>query len=111
MIPLPETFKVKGQRGHTYSQVKREGDVVIAEQFDKELERILAYEVFVVQKYPDRMSPDGKTFIPAKEAPPRSESWGLLGCSCVSLEAAEIRFQEFLTSGIGQKKTSTIQPA
>lgn len=98
MLQLPNQYKVKGQRGYLYNLVKREDDVAMSEQFDTEDQRIVSWEVFVIQKYPDRMSPDGKTFIPAKEAPPRSELWGSIGFSCPTLEAAEIRFAQVLAS-------------
>jgi hypothetical protein len=48
----------------------------------------------VIQKYPDRMSPDGKTFIPAKEAPPRSELWGAVGFSCANMVDAQFRYDQ-----------------
>lgn len=96
MLPLPQQYKVKGQRGFIYNLLKREGDVALSEQFDVELNKPIAYETFVVQRYPDRMSPDGKTFIPAKEAPPRSELWGSHGFSCTTLESAEKRMQQLI---------------
>lgn len=92
MIELPQEFKIKGQRGFVYNQVQREGDVVIASQFDTELQKIVGYEVFIVQKYKDRMSPDGKSFIPAKEAPPGIESWGLKGWTYNFVEDAQKKF-------------------
>ena len=99
MLTLPQEYKVKGQRGFIYRQVKREGDVVLSEQIAvEEGEGIVAWEAFVVQKYPDRWSPDGKTFIAAKEAPPRSELWGSAGFTCTTLAGAEVRFAQLLAA-------------
>lgn len=99
MLKLSESYKVKGQRGFIYNQLKRDKDVVLSEQIWDEDNTRIGFEVFVVQKYPDRMSPDGKTFIPAKEAVPSSESWGTKGFSYSpsQRERAELRFSELVS--------------
>lgn len=103
MLPLPKEFKVKGQRGFIYKLLKREGDVALVEQIDTEDNKVTAWEVFIVQKYPDRYSPDGKTFIPAKEASPRSELWGTMGYTYSTLEKAEERFAKMVESQAEKK--------
>lgn len=92
MITLPQEYKVKGQRGFIYRQVNRIGDIVISEQVDVELDKVVGFEVFIVQKYQDRQSPDGKTFIPAKEAPPSTESWGTKGWTYNVKQEADKKF-------------------
>lgn len=109
MITLPQQYKVKGQRGFVYNLLNREGDIALSEQFDVELNEVVGYEVFAIQKYPDRMSPDGKTFIAAKEAPPRSELWGSHGFTVSTLEKATIRFQQMIAAELVKNKPAEPQ--
>jgi hypothetical protein len=76
MKVLEQEYKAKGQRDYFYRIVKREGDVVMASMHKESTGELWGYEVFLVKKYPARMSPDGKTKIEAAEAPPPSSMWG-----------------------------------
>ena len=119
MIQLPQEYTVKGQSDFKYKIVKREGDVVMATTHYREDDdwrngkktpgRILNWEVFVVKKYPDRMSPDGKTFIPAKESPPSTSQWGRDSGSYDTLVSAEKYFQQ-LVKQQQQKAEELINP-
>lgn len=121
MIRLPEVYKCKGQKGFTYKILKREGKVVLSEMFaDYDDDSHRGYEVFVVQEYPERMSPDGKTKIEAREACPPSTSWGVKGHSYSSgergLKLAEARFWEMCRIhndliGATRKKNGQIKKA
>lgn len=91
---LEQEYTVKGQRDYKYKVVRREGQVAIVEQLNRETDELIGYEVFEIIQYPDRMSPDNKVFIPAKEVPPSNEMWGSRGYSVSTMERAEIRFQE-----------------
>jgi hypothetical protein len=107
---LEQVYKLRGRPEWTYRQVKREGDVCLVEQHrDTEVASndgvmdsttCREYEVFVVQKYPERERPDKKGMIPAKESPPPDYSWGRYGHSYVGnqlgKEMAEKKFQEAL---------------
>lgn len=102
MKQLPEEYTVKGQFDFKYKIVKREGNVIMSAVYYKEDDdwryfnkgvRVLEYEVFIVKQYQDRMSPDGKTFIPAKENPPSTSAWGIDSGSYGTLKRAE---QEFM---------------
>lgn len=84
MIPLAKEFSVRGRSGYYYEVVKREGDVVLVKMYKDEKineEKLNGYEVFIVQKYPDRPRPDGKGIILAKELPPGDYFWGSKGFS------------------------------
>jgi hypothetical protein len=42
MLPLPQEYKVKGQRGFIYKLLKRTANVAMAEQIDKEDDRVVS---------------------------------------------------------------------
>lgn len=99
MILLPNEYTLRGRKQWRYRIVKREGDIVFAEMHrmdriegDKEDDNkeeafnlneksLQGYEVFIVQKYQERMRPDKKGMIPAKESPPPDYYWGRYGHS------------------------------
>lgn len=103
MIKLQETYTLRGRAEWKYKILKREGDVVISEMYrvkDKDDDikdcKLEGYEVFIVQKYPERPRPDGKGMIPAKELPPPDYHWGRYGHSfpATSLTKAWLQFAE-----------------
>jgi len=91
---LEPEYTVKGQKDYIYSVVERDEQVCIAKQLNKETREFIAFEVFEVMRYPDRWSPDGKVFIPAKETPPSAEMWGLRGFTVHTIEQARERFNQ-----------------
>jgi hypothetical protein len=111
MILLETEYTLRGRKEWKYRILKREGDVVLAEmhrlnKLEKEDDPLTSaslqgYEVFVVQKYPDRPRPDGKGIILAKEMPPPDFHWGRYGFSYGGvdmksggcLKKAEVMFQ------------------
>lgn len=109
MLVLEQEYILRGRSEWIYKQVKRQGDVVMSEMhrieaieknggvMDKSTRR--GYEVFIVQKYPERPRPDGKGMIPAKELPPPDFSWGQNAFSISGKdedERAEERFNELI---------------
>lgn len=91
---LEPEYTVKGQKDFIYSLVERNDQVAISKQLNRETREFIAFEVFEIMKYPDRWSPDGKVFIPAKETPPSNEMWGLRGFTCPTIEKARDRFEQ-----------------
>lgn len=91
MIPLENEYILRGRKEWKYRVIKRTGDVVLAEvhrlsRLNDENDPLTpkslqGYEVFVVQKYPERPRPDGQGMIPAKEMPPSDFHWGRYGFS------------------------------
>lgn len=96
MLKLEEIYKVKGQKGFYYKQLKRKDVVVLSEQRRERDDSLVGYEVIVVQQYPERMNPNKTLTIAAREACPPPESWGSKGFSygIKQKEHAEIRFWE-----------------
>ena len=73
------------KNGYQFELVERTGDVAI---YSQHLEnRIVAYEVFEVQKYQERIIA-GK-IIPASEATPSNEQWGIKGYTYWNLDRAK----------------------
>ena len=87
MIPLPSKYK---KWGYTFEKIKREGDVAIYSQSISG--KVVAYEVFIVQKKKAIKVEDH--IIQAREAAPPASKWGELGHTCKTLERAETRFEE-----------------
>jgi hypothetical protein len=121
MIELPQEYTLRGRKEWRYKILKREGDVVIVEMYRidrKGLEDVMSkdtlqgYEVFVVQKYPDRPRPDGKGMILAKEAPPSDFLWGRSGFTFAGVDLksggclikAEAEFQRQLIAQVERLK-------
>lgn len=110
MILLETEYTLRGRKEWKYRILKREGDVVLAEthRIDRlpneedplSSVSLQGYEVFIVQKYPDRPRPDGKGMIPAKEMPPPDYHWGRYGFSYGGvgnlLKRAEEKFIELV---------------
>ena len=63
------------KNGYHHQQVYRQGDIAIYELTSLETGRILGYEVFEVQKFPERII-KGK-MIDESEGTPSNEQWGL----------------------------------
>lgn len=84
MIPLAIEYK---KNGYLFRLVQRSAEVAIYKQIDTEDIEFQAYEVFEVIKYKD----DERfgRLIPAHEAVPGSELWGIKGYTLRSLLAAE----------------------
>jgi hypothetical protein len=81
MKPLPKTYF---KNGYQFNQVDRTGDVAIYSQsLDS---KIIAYEVFKVQKLKERHINGGK--IEAREACPSNEQWGTRGWTYWNLDDA-----------------------
>lgn len=65
------------KNGYEFTLIERTGQVAIYSQIVPETGRLIAFEVFEVQKYPEKIIA-GK-IIPAFEATPSNEQWGLKG--------------------------------
>ena len=87
---LPTEFTSKG---FIFKQIRREGDIAIYKRWGvKHNEKSAHFEVFEIQKYPEREMCGVK--IEAKEAVPSSELWGKKGFTCLDLDIAEKKFEE-----------------
>lgn len=84
MNKLPEKYR---KNGYDFTLVERTEDVAIYKQTDET--SLIAYEVFEVMKYPERMI--GETKIAATEASPSNEMWGSKGYTYRNLEDAKER--------------------
>jgi len=80
------------KNGYHHQQVYRQGDIAIYELTSLETGRILGYEVFEVQKFPERII-KGK-MIDESEGTPSNEQWGIKGFTVwnktAAMEKAEI---------------------
>lgn len=82
------------KKGFRYTQVKREGDIAIYEQYQNSIGKVVGFEVFRIAKNKAYMI--AGNIIPDQEAVPGNEKWGTEGFTCGSLASAEIRFQQLL---------------
>lgn len=82
--------------GYNFKQVKREGQIAIFEQRNQDSDKIVAYEVFVIQQLPEGFVGPKKYFQPAREAVPGKEQWGRCGWTIWHLEDAEKKFNELV---------------
>lgn len=89
-LPLEYT-----KNSYNFKQVRREGDVCMYEQYEPSNNRLIGYEVFVVLTQEEGREFRGSALV-AKELTPGKESWGYLGFSPFTLEAANKRFDELL---------------
>lgn len=90
VIPLPEKYN---KHSYNFELIKRSENVAIMQQTDPENEnRFVAYEVFRIRKFPERMIM-GRKYPPA-ELPPNSEKWGIYGFSCRTWDEAMLRFNQ-----------------
>jgi hypothetical protein len=69
-----------------YRQITREGDVAIYEQRWRDSENV-CYEVVRIRRHEAKTFPGGKS-SPAREAYPSSATWGDLGWTVTTLDAA-----------------------
>ena len=118
MIELAQEYTLRGRKEWKYKIIEREGDVVMSEMHridrleneDDPLSKVSfqGYEVFVVQKYEERLRPDGKGMIAAKELPPPDMYWGRYGHTFAGtgnqLEKAKERFKLELVQQIERLK-------
>jgi hypothetical protein len=84
MLPLPTEHDDKT---FTYTQVEREGDIAIFCQAHKAY-RSQRFEEVKIRVQPEHTWPNGTT-SPEREAYPGSNSWGALGWTCFTLQAAQ----------------------
>ena len=90
MIPLPTKLR---KDGFDLTQVCREGNVAIYAQSKGGC--VYSYEVILVREEKEKTM-FGR-FVPAHEAYPRSEDWGRLAWTCLTLERAKERFRGLCT--------------
>jgi hypothetical protein len=90
MERLPDAYR---KNSYDFRLVERVGDVAIYEQREPSNGRLLCYEVFIIQAQKAALMPSGRTSV-VKEVPPSSTTWGELGFSCWTLEAAKVRMAE-----------------
>jgi len=93
MTPLPSSFRLGG---FDFRLVKRVGDIALCEKRKPTHSRSF-FEVVTVQQRPETTFPGGRV-VPAHEAMPSSERWGLAGWSCSGRDEAEARFQSLVQS-------------
>lgn len=74
------------KNSYDFKQVSREGGIAIYEQIDPDTKKIVAYEVFEVQKNASRVIA-GVT-IEAGESTPSNEQWGKSGYTVWTLAEA-----------------------
>jgi hypothetical protein len=86
MIPLPSRYS---KNGYSFTLVERVDNVAIYRQVDPQTTAIVAYEVFRVQKRPDK-NIKGRLIL-SRETPPSNEQWGILGFTVRSISAAKER--------------------
>jgi hypothetical protein len=92
--PLPERFRYDN---FDFRMLKREGDIAIfAKSSPSHPREPDSYEVVRVQRKPARLL-FGRD-IPAHEAMPASEDWGIHGWTYAKLEAAEKKFAELINA-------------
>lgn len=87
MKTLPATYR---KNGYQFTVLKREGNVVMAEQRIPGNDKLIAYEVFVVHVS------DTWDHTDRAEGVPSNEKWGIHGKTAISLPDAEQIFQDFL---------------
>lgn len=86
---LNEKFTLKS---HVYEQVKREGTVAIFKQSHKENPDKFRYEVVRIGKHNGYTL--GGTHLEPAETYPGASQWGINGFTCMTMEAAEKRFNK-----------------
>jgi len=84
MQPLLTDFE---DRVFRYTHVEREGDIAIFCQMHKE-SGCARFEVVTIRVQPAHTWPNGTTSL-EREAYPGSNSWGSLGFTCFTLQAAQ----------------------
>jgi len=84
MQPLQTEFE---DRLFRYTQIERQGDIAIFCQTHKE-SGCARFEVVKIRVRPAYTWPNGTT-SPEREAYPGSSSWGSLGFTCFTLQAAQ----------------------
>ena len=84
MQPLQTEFE---DRLFRYTQIERQGDIAIFCQTHKE-SSCHRFEVVKIRVQPAHTWPNG-TISPEREAYPGSTSWGALGWTCFTLQAAQ----------------------
>lgn len=111
MQTLPDNYR---KNGYEFNLIERNGDVAIYEQIEPITQRRVAYEVFEVMKYPERVIA-GQTVI-AREGTPSNEMWGQFGFTIWSLDDARQK-KDLLTTKLEERirkrqknhKTSSVQ--
>lgn len=96
MKTLPATYRANGWN---YKLVKRnERAAIYSQSKHHDLPangKAAAYEVFVIQKLKEHLSPRGTT-VEATEAVPSQSAWGTKAWTCPTLERAEAVYGEIL---------------
>jgi hypothetical protein len=103
-IPLPIAFR---HNQFDFKQVRRKGDIAIFEK-SKPTHTYPSWEVVIVQHNEAREI--AGIAIPARESMPWSESWGRLGWTDLTLEAAKIRFNALVNSRQDAVSRSDVVP-
>lgn len=75
------------KNSYSFTQVSREGNIAIYEQREPLNDRLLGYEVFIVQQNPERQIAGVK--IPTSESTPGNEQWGTKGFTTHTLQQAK----------------------
>lgn len=83
---------------HIFTQLKREGNVALYSRTDCSTNKVVGYEVIIVQtvKAGTVYVKGGKPTEHDTESYPGAKSFGRLGWACVNLNQAENRFNEVL---------------
>lgn len=87
MEPISTTYR---KNNYEFKQVNRTGDVAIYEQREPSNNRLLGYEVFIIQHQKESILPNGLK-VQAKEVTPSASSWGNLGYTVANLEQAYVK--------------------
>lgn len=87
------------KNSYDFALIGREGDIAIYSQSDNG--RIIAYEVFEVQKYSGRVIKGQK--ITASESSPKNEDWGRKGFTYRNLAYARKRASMMQATSANQK--------
>lgn len=88
--PVDKEFTLKT---HTYTQIKREGDFAIyTQRVTNDPTAAIRYEVVRIGRH-NGYTLGGATIAPAETYPGASQ-WGINGFTCLTMEAAEKRFEK-----------------
>lgn len=93
MIQLKTTFT---KNGFDFQQVKRDGEYAIYKKTGTGKPcRGICFEVIRIQSHTGRIFPNGQ-IAPPSEFYPSSESWGIDGFTCQTIERAEAILAELI---------------
>ncbi len=98
-----ETLTTYTKEGSTFTLLARKGDIAIFKGVRDEGWGTVTFEVIHIQSqeagertYPDKNNPGERVTVQvlAKEYPPHTNTWGDSGWTCVTEEAAYLRFDK-----------------